>query len=122
MMQPAKANLAEFEAWKTLAMEDPVQFEAMRLQAIEQFFAQVPSDKQLQLRRLQWRIDRVRERAGTPLAACVELSRMMWDSFSQLRDCYQEMRENGQPRPTQPVQRTAKVLEFQRAKPELAEV
>jgi hypothetical protein len=31
---------------------------------------------------LQWRIDIERERAGTPLAASVRLSRMMWDNVT----------------------------------------
>ncbi|MBI3562400.1 MAG: DUF3135 domain-containing protein [Gammaproteobacteria bacterium] len=91
MLQSSRTTLPDFETWMTLAKEDPVRFEALRLETIDEFIAQVPEDKRLQLRRLQWRIDRVRERAGTPLAACVALSRMMWDSFTELRECYQEM-------------------------------
>jgi len=102
----------------TLAKEDPDRFEALRLETIDDFISQVPESKRLHLRRLQWRIDQVRDRAGTPLAACVALSRMMWDSFSDLRECYQELQEDGQPmHPRHPQPRNAKVLAFRRQEP-----
>jgi len=28
---------------------------------------------------LQWRVDRIRDRAGTPLGACVRLSGLLWN-------------------------------------------
>ena len=115
MMRPARASLPDFETWMTLAKEDPERFEALRLETIDEFIAQVPETKRLQLRRLQWRIDKVRERSVTPLAACVELSRMMWDSFSELRECYKDLLEDGQGR--RPLPREAKVLKFRRPEP-----
>ncbi len=115
MTQPTWAVMPEFEVWAELAKTDPVRFEALRLSTIDDFIAQVPGeDRRLQLRRLQWRIDRVRERAGNPLAACIELSRMMWDSFSHLREHYQEIFEDeGQGQSSHRVPpRKAQVLAF----------
>ena len=115
MMQPTRATMPEFEVWAELAKTDPVQFEALRLATIDDFIEQVSGeDRRLQLRRLQWRIDRVRERAGNPMAACIELSRMMWDSFSHLREHYQALFEEGQGPATRSVVplRKAQVLAF----------
>ncbi len=113
MIQPTRAAMPEFEVWLELAKTDPVQFEALRLATIDDFIAQVPGeDRRLQLRRLQWRIDRVRERASNPMAACIELSRMMWDSFSHLRENYQDMFEEGQRHQPRSTPHKAQVLTF----------
>jgi len=42
------------------------------------------------LRGLQWRIDRLREQASNPLAACVQISNLMWTTFDQLGKAYQD--------------------------------
>ena len=36
-------------------------------------------DIQVRLEALQWKVDQVRARAGTPLMACIRISEMMWD-------------------------------------------
>ncbi len=115
MKQPMRAVLPDFETWASLAKEDPARFEALRLEMIDDFITQVPESKRLHLRRIQWRIDQVRERAGTPLAACVALSRMMWDSFSDLRESYQDLLEKRQPARIRRSQSPgAKILAFPR--------
>jgi len=114
-IQPIQTAMPEFDVWAELAKTDLAQFEALRLATIDGFIAQVScEDRRLQLRRLQWRIDRVRERADNPLAACIELSRMMWDSFSHLRERYQDMFEHGQGQSSSNAQppRMAQVLAF----------
>jgi hypothetical protein len=70
----------DFDEWADLAKRDPEAFERRRAQVIEEFLDQVPDDRRERLRCLQWRIDRTRERASNPVAACVRLSQMMWDS------------------------------------------
>lgn len=118
MMRTSRVPLPDFETWMTLAKEDPDRFEALRLATIDDFISQVPEGKRLHLRRLQWRIDQVRDRARTPLAACVALSRMMWDSFSDLRESYKDLQDDGQPiHARRPQPRNAKVLEFRRQAP-----
>ena len=118
MQMTARSDMPDFERWKTLAMEDPAQFEALRAQTIEALIIQAPEGTQMQLRRLQWRIDRVRERAATPLAACVELSRMMWDSFTELRETYRDVFDEEQrPRVKRSEPRKATVLSFRKPEP-----
>lgn len=79
----------DFERWVELAHSDPKRFEEMRKAAIEEFLQSVSSERRLRLQRLQWRVDRVRERCTTPMAATIAISGMMWDSFFDLHERYQ---------------------------------
>ncbi len=81
----------DFSYWMELALNDPEQFESQRSEAIYQVIEDAPVEIRIRLKRLQWRIDKARERAASPMAATLEISRMMWDSFHTLRDCYQEL-------------------------------
>lgn len=71
----------DFDEWARLARTDPFAFEARRLDTIESFLSQFPPPEQRRLRGLQFRIDMERRRARTPLAACIRISSMMWDSL-----------------------------------------
>jgi hypothetical protein len=73
-------NIADFEHWAQLAITDPEAFEDRRSHLIEAFISSAPIERQQRLRGLQWRIDQIRRTAHTPLAACIRISRMMWDS------------------------------------------
>ena len=79
-----------FDEWLDLSKRDPETFESRRLESIEEFISSVPEDKQHRLRCLQWKIDRVREKMPTPLAACVAISDMMWDSLDRLNQLYHD--------------------------------
>ncbi|UEX78338.1 DUF3135 domain-containing protein [Spiribacter halobius] len=72
----------DFDSWSHLARRDPGAFESRRQAAIEAFMARQAPDRRERLRRLQWRIDRERERSGNPLGACRRLSDLMWRSFA----------------------------------------
>lgn len=91
MARILSTKLVDFEKWVDLANTDPEQFEAMRRAAINEFLDSVSGERRLQLQRLQWRVDRVRERSATPLAATIAISQMMWDAFYHLHDCYQDV-------------------------------
>lgn len=71
----------DFDEWSALAKSDPVTFEQKRLALIEEFLRELPPHDQKRLRGLQFRIDMERRRARTPMAACLKLSAMMWDSL-----------------------------------------
>jgi hypothetical protein len=71
----------DFDEWSSLAKTDPSAFEARRQALIEEFLRQFPPPDQRRLRGLQFRIDMERRRARTPMAACLRLSSMMWDSL-----------------------------------------
>lgn len=70
----------DFEKWSELANNDPEAFEDYRQKLINNFIKDLPEDKQQRMRCLQWRVDSVRRLAKTPMAACIEISRMMWES------------------------------------------
>jgi len=87
----------DFETLSVLAQTDPGSFETLRRQAIDQAIERAPAQSRQRLRRLQWRIDRVRESSRTPLAACVLISNMMWTSFNDLNRLYQRLTEAAGP-------------------------
>jgi len=74
----------DFDFWKQLAKNDPEAFEALRREKIEQLIAQAPKPQRRRLQGLQWQIDQTRKLAGGPMASCLAISNMMWDSLHQL--------------------------------------
>ncbi len=103
----ARTPLIDFDQWAKLAKSDPEAFEAQREKAIEDMIGLLPAHRQQRMRCLQWKIDQVRNRAGTPLAACIRISEMMWDSLTGsggLRDVLGQLsQESVQPLPRAPV-------------------
>ena len=79
-----KISLKELDFYEAmeLARTDPEAFEQYRKYIIDSLIARAPKRNREHLRRLQWRIDMERERASNPVAACVKLYEMMWDSFA----------------------------------------
>ncbi len=84
----------DFDSMMNLAKNSPDEFELRRQQLINNFIAGLPEDKRHRMECLQWRIDRTREQAKTPLAACMALTEMMWESFEQLNTLFMEMRDS----------------------------
>ncbi len=68
-----------FEEWKELAERNPEAFEFTRQRMIDSLISDAKESDRLKC--LQWRIDVERERAKTPMSACVNLSTMMLDSL-----------------------------------------
>lgn len=103
----------DFKEWAELAQSDPERFEARRNRIINEAICRVPMDRQQTLRGLQWKVDRVRELKRTPLAACIAISDMMWDAFSDLHNSYCELADikPGQ-KPFMKEQPKAKVIEL----------
>lgn len=73
----------DFAAWAQLARADPAAFEAARRAAVEQAIA--IGDDPDHLRRMQWRLDAERQRARTPMKACLRISAMMWETFFEFQ-------------------------------------
>ncbi len=80
MPYPSTSVPFVFEEWAALARTNPEAFEQQRQQYLESFISGIPSKQRNRLERLQWRIDMERNRAATPLSACVRISRMMMES------------------------------------------
>lgn len=94
----------DFDAWVALARQDPAAFEALRQDLIDGFISQAGPAQQRRLRCLQWRVDLERKRASNPMAACIRLNQMMWDSFvgeNGLCDAINDLHSR-EPRPKKP--------------------
>lgn len=103
----------DFDDWSQLAATDPAAFEARRERMINDFIDSAPPEKRQRLRGLQWRIDQTRRRSKTPLAACIRISEMMWDSMMGEDGLLErmEMLSGRRPAPAEP-RRKAEVLSF----------
>ncbi len=119
MTQVTDQDPMDFDIWMNMAKDDPRQFESMRMEAIDEVIESAPAERQMQLRRLQWRIDMARERAASPMAATIAISKMMWDAFYNLKDHYEELyAKDSTPRRTHAPLESAQVIAF---RPQLVE-
>jgi hypothetical protein len=80
MQEPQDNGGFDFDTWARLAHADPLAFELKRKTTLEAVISDAPARSQAQLRRMQWKLDRIRDIAPTPLAACVRMQEMMWES------------------------------------------
>jgi hypothetical protein len=103
----------DFDAWSRLAKEDPAAFEAQRAKLIREVINQAPEEFRQRIEGLQWRIDMVRQQARTPMSACIQISRMMWDAVvgdNGLVENMERLADAGKPRQMQ----DAAILPFRR--------
>lgn len=77
--------MLEFEEMVRMAKEEPEKLEAWRAQQIDDLINGAPPEIQQRLRGLQFTIDMHRRKASNPMAACIQLSRMMHESFDKMR-------------------------------------
>jgi hypothetical protein len=101
----------DFEQWAWLARQDPETFEQLRHRLLDAHIARSSSAHREHLRRLQWRIDRLRDQASNPMSACVQISNLMWNTFDQLGKAYHDP-EALQPQNSPARPKTAPVLPF----------
>jgi hypothetical protein len=98
----------DFAAWARLARADPAAFEAARRAAVEQAITiGVDPDH---LRRMQWRLDAERQRARTPMKACLRISAMMWETFFEFQAALNRAVGYATDGATTPVRRETHVL------------
>ncbi len=115
-MDDTSTGRFNFDHWRQLAERDPACFEAQRRRVLDAAIRAAPQGRQQRLRRLQWRVDQTRRLSGTPMAACLRISGMMWDSVCGPQGLLRAMnalahRWDGKPRPL-PEYRTARVIRF----------
>ncbi len=111
MSKRAAIQHIDFEQWAQLAQQDPDTFEQLRQRLLEAYISRASSTHQDRLRRLQWRIDRLREQASNPMSACVQISNLMWDTFDQLGKAYKNP-DGCQPEKSPKADKSAAVLPF----------
>lgn len=73
-----------FDELKHLAEKHPEKLEEYRQQWIEQTIDEASSSHQRRLRGLQFQIDMQRRKSKTPMASCIQISKMMHDSLANL--------------------------------------
>ncbi|MDZ7661598.1 DUF3135 domain-containing protein [Thiohalophilus sp.] len=108
MARSETAYHIDFDDWVRLAKTDPARFEDLRDRVLDYCITRAPTDRQERLRRLQWRINQVRNTASNPLSACISISNMMWSSFSHLDEAYDDLQHCRRP----PFRRCARILPF----------
>ena len=111
-MQTAFDWDVDFDAWSELANTDSEAFERQRSDLVERVIGYSIDGHQPRLRRLQWRIDQVRERASSPLAACIRLSSMMWDSVMGEGGLHETLQTLRHSKPKEDPRPKATVLRF----------
>ena len=77
--------LDDFEKLSRLARNDPLAFEQLRKQLIEQLIQDAPQARQINMRRFQWRIEQETRHHRNSLGRCVKLSSMMTERLDYLR-------------------------------------
>ncbi len=82
MQTKSNCESFDFEYWSALAKNNPEAFESMRQKCLDELIAQAPVRARRRMEGLQWQIDLVRERSASPMAACLRISQMMWDSVT----------------------------------------
>lgn len=116
-MQNTSLRSFDFDEWMRLAQQQPEEFQKRREAMIEAAIAKAPEHLEPRLRGLQWKIDRVRETSANPLAACVRISRMMWDSIYSENGLLRAMERLTMPAYQAPVRTVCPTVEFRRPTP-----
>ncbi|WP_371194104.1 DUF3135 domain-containing protein [Glaciecola sp. SC05] len=114
----------DFDYLSKLYQTDPEKFEELRAKEIEALIESASSKSQTRLRGLQFQIDAQREiHKNSSLGACIAISKMMHESFEELRFHLNEAANIKDPLNHQPLQyeagasvdaSSAKVLQFSR--------
>lgn len=79
-----KDSSINIDEWIEGFAQSPEQFEKKRLALIEATILKAPLEQQKKLRELQFKIDEKRALSNDPMACCLEISTMMWDSLITL--------------------------------------
>ena len=82
MSAPVTRPKFDFDAWVELARQDPQAFEEKRKHIIEAAIQGAPKEKQQRLRCLQWKLDKIRETSRTPMMACLQINRLLWENVT----------------------------------------
>ena len=110
--------LFDFDAWAELARKDPQAFELERKLLIERAIMRAPANKHQRLRCLQWKLDQIRDLSSTPMAACLQINRLLWENIYSkhgLLHSLQQLQSGACPDNVAPAM--AKILKFQGSNP-----
>ena len=92
MGRPQPLELPSHDVLAQLASNDPQAYEALRREVITSFIENAPERLQSRLTGLQFRVDGVRRLSrSSPLGATLRIYKLMWESFYNLNQHWQEL-------------------------------
>jgi len=77
-------NELNFEYWVDLYRDTPEEFEKQRSLIMDTVLEQMPERYRKRSEGLLFKIDAARRNPETPMKNCIEISKMMWESMSEL--------------------------------------
>ena len=101
----------DFNAWVKLARQDPQAFEEKRKHIIDEAILRASAARQQRLRCLQWKLDKIRETSRTPMMACLQINRLLWENVTGehgLLNCLQHLQ--GDQATSKSPRKTAKII------------
>jgi hypothetical protein len=110
-MMAKKGSTIDFDKWAELARSDPQAFEELRSQFLNNALNRISKAKRHKFECLQWRVDKIRQTTKTPLSACIKISQLMWTSFDELQQQYND--EYSLDKIPTKLSKTATILPFQ---------
>ena len=70
----------DFDEGARLAREGPDAYEDLRNRLIQELMDNTSPEIRPRMQGLQWQIDQIRSTSANPMASCLRISQMMWDS------------------------------------------
>ena len=111
-----------FDEWMQLAKDDPEAFEQQRLNTLQNAISSSSNSSQKRLKGLQWQIDQVCKTSRTPMAACLNISRMMWQTVQGEEGLVDTLNQlTGKTPPKRKVTHSADVVPFRTKSAEKSE-
>ena len=84
-----ESELPTFDDFVALLASDPEGFEALRTTLIENEIANAPLKDQRRLRGIQFQVDCARRASKNPIASCVKIQKMLYESAEELKSLVQ---------------------------------
>ena len=79
-MQDTNNAEFDFDEWVKLARDNPEAYEDKRRQMLQEVIDSTSPEVRRRMQGLQWKIDQIRSTSTNPMASCLKISQMMWDS------------------------------------------
>lgn len=106
-----KKPLPNFERMVEMAKNDPEALERLRLEMVRDAINDAPEEYRQRLHGLQFQIDGKRLLSKNPMQACIEISKMMHESLTEMKTFINGMDSDIETPELPPVE-PAKVLRF----------
>lgn len=106
-------QLPDFDTLMQMAKDDPEALEQLRQDSINELLDNAPTKMRHRLEGLQFQIDAKRKLAKTPMQACITISRMMHESFEELRLTLNSAFDEDAPALSTEPKNNARILSFE---------